>query len=189
MDKKKISYFSLILETRALLTTFHTNCPDGTHFAQMGSTPTLFFTLLYWQQSHNPFWDAYVHKRPQSPPPNTLPPCLSLKVSKMNYSLGSLDPNWAKCLKNGQNFSRRGKKTYSWPKVSITTSLTSFLKTWFHKVLVSQVWLLQLWQWFLYLIIWYMLCRLALSLHNIMVLQKNTVVDFTIHDATYYIFL
>ena len=27
----------------------------------------------------------------------------------LNYSLGKMDPNWAKCLKSGfENFSRRG---------------------------------------------------------------------------------
>ena len=34
---------------------------------------------------------------------------LILKVGKMNYCLGKMNPNWAKCLKSGQNFSRSGK--------------------------------------------------------------------------------
>ena len=37
-------------------------------------------------------------------------PGLNLKVSKMNHSLGNLDPNWAICLENGQNFSRSEQK-------------------------------------------------------------------------------
>ena len=36
-----------------------------------------------------------------------------LKVGKMNYCLGKLDPNWAKCLKSEQNFSRSGQKKKS----------------------------------------------------------------------------
>ena len=30
----------------------------------------------------------------------------------MKYCLGNLDPNWAKCLKCGQNFSRSGQKKF-----------------------------------------------------------------------------
>ena len=37
-----------------------------------------------------------------------------LESGPMNYHLGKMDPTWAKCLKNGQNFSRsRPKKKYS----------------------------------------------------------------------------
>ena len=61
-------------------------------------------------QSHTPFGDMYVHRTPKSPPQNTPFPSLNLKVGKMNYHLGNLDPNWAKCLKRGQNFSRSGPK-------------------------------------------------------------------------------
>ena len=52
----------------------------------------------------------YVHKRPSSPPKNTPFPGQNLKVGKMNYSLGNLDPNRAKCLKSGQIVSRSGQK-------------------------------------------------------------------------------
>ena len=31
-------------------------------------------------------------------------------MGKINYCLGNLDPNWAKCLRSGQNFSRNEKK-------------------------------------------------------------------------------
>ena len=34
----------------------------------------------------------YVHKTSPTPPQNTPFPSLNLKVSKMNYSLGNLDP-------------------------------------------------------------------------------------------------
>ena len=33
-----------------------------------------------------------------------------MNVDKMNYRLGSLDPNWAIFLKSGQDFSRSGPK-------------------------------------------------------------------------------
>ena len=49
-------------------------------------------------------------KHPQ-PHPKTPPfSGLILKVGKMNYCLGKMDPIWAKCLKSGQNFSRSGQK-------------------------------------------------------------------------------
>ena len=35
-------------------------------------------------------------------------PGLNLKVDKMNYSLGSLDPNWKIFLKSRQDISRSG---------------------------------------------------------------------------------
>ena len=76
--------------SRALLPTFRTNCPDGSHFAQMGS---------HFAQN-------------TTPTPYSRFPGLNLKVGKMNYSLGNLDPNWAKCLKSGQNFSRSGQKKF-----------------------------------------------------------------------------
>ena len=57
----------------------------------------------------------YVHETPPTTPQNTPFPGLNLKVGKMNYSLCNLDPNWAICLKSGQNFSREvGKKIYLW---------------------------------------------------------------------------
>ena len=62
------------------------------------------------QSSQTPFWDMYRHKTPPNPPPNTSFPCLILKVGKMIYCLGKMDPIWAKCVKSGQNFSRSGQK-------------------------------------------------------------------------------
>ena len=81
-------------------------CPYGVSFCPEYHPQSLFFT----QQSDTPFRDIDAHKTPPSPPQNTPFPGLNLKVGKMNYSLGNLDPNWAKCLKSGQNFSRSGKK-------------------------------------------------------------------------------
>ena len=41
--------------------------------------------------------------------------------------LGKMDPNWAKCLKSGQNFSRSGqKRIYSWASWPVHPSLGSF---------------------------------------------------------------
>ena len=52
----------------------------------------------------------YVHKTPPTSPQNTPSPGLNLKVGKMNYHLGNLDPNWAICLKTGPKFLEVGKK-------------------------------------------------------------------------------
>ena len=54
----------------------------------------------------------YEHETPPAPPQNTPFPGLILKVGKMNYCLGKMDPIWAKCLKSGQNFSRSGQKKF-----------------------------------------------------------------------------
>ena len=60
--------------SRALLPTFSTNCPDGVSFCPDGVSfcpdfhpQPLFFTPL----SHIPFGDMYVHKTPPTPPQNT----------------------------------------------------------------------------------------------------------------------
>ena len=52
----------------------------------------------------------YEHETAPTPPKNNPFPGLILKVGKMNYCLGKMDPIWAKCLKSGQNFSRSGQK-------------------------------------------------------------------------------
>ena len=92
-------------------------CPFFVQIAQMGlilprwglilprippPTPVLYSAVT------NPFRDMYVHKTPPTPPQNTSFPGLILKVGKMKYRLSKMDPNWAKCLKSGQNFSRSG---------------------------------------------------------------------------------
>ena len=70
--------------------------------------------ILVRRLIEDPFGDMYIHKTPQNPSQNTPFPGLNLKFGKMNYRLGNLDPNWANCLKSGQNFSIKvGKK--KWP--------------------------------------------------------------------------
>ena len=84
-------------------------CTGGVSFCPEYHPQPLFST----QPSHTPFGDMFVHKTyktPPTPPPNTHLPGLNLKVDKLNYRLGKLDPNWAIFLKSGQNFSRSGQK-------------------------------------------------------------------------------
>ena len=58
----------------------------------------------------HPF-QRYVNTQNPQTCPKTHPfPGLNLKVGKMNYSLGNLDPNRTKCLKSGQGFSTSGQK-------------------------------------------------------------------------------
>ena len=84
-------------------------CPDGSHLPRWGlilprippPTPVL------WSAVTKPLW-WYVHTQ-ITPKPTWTHPFpgflgLNLKGCKMNYSLGNLDPNWAKWLKSGQNF-------------------------------------------------------------------------------------
>ena len=66
-------------------------------------TPVLYSVVT------KPFRDMYEHETPPAPPQNTPFPGLILKVGKMNYCLGKMDPIWAKCLKSGQNVSRSGQ--------------------------------------------------------------------------------
>ena len=69
--------------------------------------------LFFTQPSHTPYRYMYLHNTPPSPPQNTPLHDLNLKVGKMNYSLGNLDPIWAKGLKSGQNFSRSGQNYFT----------------------------------------------------------------------------
>ena len=96
-------------------------CPLFVQIAQMGlilprwdlilprippSTP-----LLYSAVTH--LFRGYVHTQSTPKPTQNTPfPGLNLKVGKMNYSLGNSNPNWAKCLKSGQNISRSGPKKF-----------------------------------------------------------------------------
>ena len=101
---KMIEFF--FPNSRARLSTFHKKCPDGCHFAQIGShfaqntTPNSIVT-------HPFLGDMYIHTTPPSPSKNTHFPALNLKVGKMNYSLGNLDPDWAKV---GKPFLEVGKR-------------------------------------------------------------------------------
>ena len=116
--------------SRALLPTFRTNCPDGSHFALLGShfarsTTTNLCSLL---SGHKPLSGICTNKKhPQPHPQNTPFSVLILKVGKMNYCLGKTDPNWAKCLKSGQNFSRSGQKKFihTSAAVSVVTAAAS----------------------------------------------------------------
>ena len=102
--------------SRALLPTYRANCPNGSHIAQKGShfsqnTTTNTFSLL---SSHTPLSGICTNTKHPQPQwgwgcfQNTSFPGLILKLGKTNYCLGKMDPTWAKCLKIGQNFSRRG---------------------------------------------------------------------------------
>ena len=78
------------------------------HFAQMGfhfaqnTTPNPCSLLC----RHIPFSRICMYTiHPQTPSQNTPFPGLNLKVCKMNYILGNLDPIWAICLKTEQIFS------------------------------------------------------------------------------------
>ena len=102
--------------SRALLPTFCTDCPDGSHFAQMGSH---FFTIppptpAFYSAVTNPFRDMYVHKTPPTSPQNTHFPGLNLKVGKKKCHLGKMDHNWAKCLKSSKTVLEVGKKKNSY---------------------------------------------------------------------------
>ena len=79
----------------------------GSHFAQ-NTTPNPCSLLI----RHTPFsfGDMYLHKTPPTSPHLTPFPGLNMIVGKVSYRLGNLDPNWAKCLKSGQFFSRSGQK-------------------------------------------------------------------------------
>ena len=100
--------------SRALLPTFRTNCPHGSHFAQMGfhfaqNTTPIPCSLL---SRHTALSGICTYTKHPQPHPKILPG-LNLKMGKMNYSLGNLDPNCAMFLKSGQNFSRSGQNNYS----------------------------------------------------------------------------
>ena len=95
-----------IPNSRAILPTFRTNCPDGVSFCPDGVSfcpeyhqQPLFFTQL----SQTPLGEMYVHKTPPTAPQNTPFPGLILRVGKTNYCLGKMDPIWAIHKKSGQN--------------------------------------------------------------------------------------
>ena len=94
-------------------------CPLFVQIAQMGlilprwgliwsrippPTPVLYSAVIHT-------FRGYVHTQStHNPSQNTPLPCLNLKVGKMKYRLGNLDPSWAKCLKSGQKFLEVGKE-------------------------------------------------------------------------------
>ena len=69
-------------------------------------------TPLLYSAVTDPFRGCVHSKNTPKPPQNTPVPGLNFKVGKVNYCLGNLDPNWTKCLKSGQNFSRCRQKQF-----------------------------------------------------------------------------
>ena len=130
-SNEMIEFFCPILEHFCPL---FINCPDGSHFAQMGShfaqnTTTNPCSLL--SQSQTPFADMYIHETLQTSPQNTPFPGLKSKVCKMNYSLFKMDPNWAKCLKSGPNLSRSGQKHFIHLNEAVIEASTVISGMWF----------------------------------------------------------
>ena len=89
--------------------TFRTDCPDGSHFAQMGPripkpTPVLYSAVIH------PF-RGYVRTQ-NTPKPTPKHPFSwpELESGQNERPSGQPGPNWAKCLKGGQNCSRKGQK-------------------------------------------------------------------------------
>ena len=89
-------------------------CPLFVRIAQMDLTlPRLGLILpripsptpVLYPAVTNPFW-GNIHTQ-NTPNPTPKHP-FSWKVGNMDYCLGILDPNWAKCLKSGPLFSRSG---------------------------------------------------------------------------------
>ena len=94
------------IQIAGLLPRWVSFCPDRVLFCPEYHPHPLVFTL----PSQTPFRDMNIHKTPPTPHQNTPFPGLNLKVGKINYRLGRMDLFWAKCLKNGQNFSRSEQK-------------------------------------------------------------------------------
>ena len=92
--------------SRALLPSFHTNCPERSHFAQKGPLFARNTTLNHCSvlSHHTPLVRTQNTPKPTLKPPF---PGLNLKSGKINYSLGNFDPNWAKCLKSGQKWAKK----------------------------------------------------------------------------------
>ena len=77
-----LNYWFFFPNSRSLLPTFSTNCPEGSQFVYMGSH-------FAQNTTYNPYSVLSRH----------IP-----KVGKMKYHLGKLDPNWAKCWKVDKTF-------------------------------------------------------------------------------------
>ena len=117
--RKMIEFFppNFRLKFRALLPIFRTNCPDGSHFAQMGLNlprwgliPEYHLQPMFFSQpSHAPFGDIYVHKTNPTPPHPRFLAWTGMQAKWTNI-WAKWDPNWEICLKSGQNVSRRGRK-------------------------------------------------------------------------------
>ena len=67
--------------------------------------------LFFTQPSHAPFWDIYIHKKKTKPTPKHPFSWPGLESwAKRTTIWAKWDPNWAICLKSGQNFLEVGKK-------------------------------------------------------------------------------
>ena len=100
-------YFFFLPNSRALLPTFHTNCPNGSHFALMGSqfaqNTCDHHQPLFCQSRHKPLSGKCTYtKHPTTPPQNTPFPGLNLKVGKINWA--KMFEKWAKLFEKGANF-------------------------------------------------------------------------------------
>ena len=77
--------------------TFRTNCPDGSHFVQ--DTTTNPCSLL---SPHKPTQNTSTHTEPHPKTPPFLAQWPELESGQNElhryYSLGEMDPNWAKCF-------------------------------------------------------------------------------------------
>ena len=96
--------------------------------------------VLYPAITH-PSWGYLRTQITPSPPQNTPFPGLTLKVGKMNHRLGNLDPNWAKCLKSGQNVSRPGQKKF----IHSVTDLNKFESAYFGEEFSTWAWIFCSW--------------------------------------------
>ena len=93
--------------SRALLLTFRTNCPNwSTRLILLRSGPILPTippqTLFFTQKSQNPFWDMYTHKIPSWTPPQIRPSLWPELESEQN-ELPTIWANWANWTPTGQN--------------------------------------------------------------------------------------
>ena len=76
----------------------------------------IFQILFFTQQSQTPFWDMYIQKKtPQTPPQNTPFPGLILKVGKMIYCVGKMNP-MAHLGEMLEMFEKWVKLFYKWAK-------------------------------------------------------------------------
>ena len=93
-------------------------CPSFMQIAQMGLILPKWGLILPKKPPPTPVLysavtNMYEHETPPAPPPKIPLSGPILKVGKMNYCLGKIDPIWTKCLKMGKTFLEVGKKIYS----------------------------------------------------------------------------
>ena len=74
--------------------------------------PTPVTALFFTQPSYTPCGDMYIHKTHPSPPKIPAVLGLNLKVVKINYRLGNLNPTGQNVWRVGKTFLEVGQKTY-----------------------------------------------------------------------------